>query len=120
MRDGFVARWQGEEYDASPDADLIRLYRNEPADGFTEVRPGRYVRILPAAEVADLSYVRTTCTWRGEPFIVLGAHEGWLRLEYTGGRAPIAEALGLETFDFGVYQGWARVSEVTDLRESRV
>jgi hypothetical protein len=120
MRDGFVARWRDEEYDASPDGDGIRLYRAEPGDGFTEVHPGRYVRVMPAAEVADLSYVRTTCTWQGQPFIVLGEHDGWLRLEYTGGRAPIAEALRLEVFDFGVYQGWARATEVADLREQRV
>lgn len=120
MRDGFVARWRGEEYDASPDGDQVRLYRAEPADGFTELRPGRYVRVVPATEVADLSYVRTTCTWRGQPFIVLGEHNGWLRLEYTGGRAPIAEALRLEAFDFGVYQGWARSSEVAELRERRI
>lgn len=120
MRDGFVARWQGEEYDASPDGDRVRLYRTEAAEGFSEVRPGRYVRVVPAAEVTDLPYVRTTCMWRGQPFLVLGEHEGWLRLEYTGGRAPVAEALGLEAFDFGVYQGWARAGEVADLREIRV
>ncbi|HEX2773777.1 MAG TPA: hypothetical protein VHN18_15275, partial [Micromonosporaceae bacterium] len=112
--------WRGEEYDASPDGDGVRLYRVEPADGFTEVRPGRYVRVVPATEVADLSYVRTTCTWQGQPFIVLGEHNGWLRLEYTGGRAPVAEALRLEAFDFGVYQGWARIADVAELRERRV
>lgn len=120
MRDGYVARWRGQEYDASPDRDQVRLYRAEPADGFAEVHPGRHVRVVPVAEVAELSYVRTTCTWRGEPFIVLGEHDGWLRLEYTGGRAPIAESLGLDVFDFGVYQGWARANEVDDLREHRV
>jgi hypothetical protein len=44
----------------------------------------------------------------------------WLRVEYAGGRAPIADALGLEEFDFGVYQGWAPVNEVSDLSEYRV
>ena len=37
-----------------------------------------------------------------------------------GGRAPVARQLGLEEFDFGVYQGWAPAHEVTDLREHRV
>jgi hypothetical protein len=32
----------------------------------------------------------------------------------------VAHALGLEEFDFGVYQGWAPANEVTDLREHRV
>lgn len=120
MRDGYFARWRGREYEASPDGDEVRIYQAEPGDGFEEVRPGRYVRAVPVAEVEDLVYIRTTCTWQGQPFIVLGQHETWLRVEYTGGRRPVAEALGLESFDFGVYQGWVRQSEVTDLREHRV
>jgi hypothetical protein len=119
MRDGYVARWRGQEYEASPDGEQVRIYQPDPADGFEEVRPDRHLRVLPAAEV-DLSYVRTTCSWRGEPFIVLGEHDGWLRVEYTGGRSPVAESLGLEEFDFGVYQGWAPVNEVTEIGEYRV
>lgn len=120
MRDGYVARWQGREYPASPAGGETRLYRSEPGDGFVEVRPGRYVRVVPTSEIEELAYVRTTCTWQGQPFIVLGEHEGWLRVEYTGGRWPVAQAMRLESFDFGVYQGWAPVTEVTDLREQRV
>ncbi|MBO0869825.1 MAG: hypothetical protein J2P15_14795 [Micromonosporaceae bacterium] len=119
MRDGYVARWQGVEYEASPAGDQVRLYATESEDGFEQVRPGRYRRVVPAAQV-ELSYVRTVCTWRGEPFIVLGEHDEWTRLEYTGGHAPVAEALGLEEFDFGVYQGWAPADEVEDVREQRV
>ncbi|SCG59385.1 hypothetical protein [Micromonospora humi] len=119
-RDGYVARWHGREYQASPDGDDVRLYQPEPDEGFTEVRPGRYVRVVPAVEVDDLAYVRTICTWQGQPFIVLAEHEGWLRVEYTGGRWPVAEAMGLEAFDFGVYQGWAPATEVAGLGEQRV
>lgn len=120
MRDGYVARWRGKEYDASPDGDKVRLYRTEPAEGFEEIRPHRYRRIVPMSEVDELVYLRTTCTWKGEPFIVLGQHDTWLRLEYTGGKAPVARSLGLEEFDYGVYQGWVLATEVTDLREQRV
>jgi len=120
IRDGFIARWTGQEYEASPDGDDVRLYRPDPADGFEEIRPGRYRRIVPASDVEDLVYVRTTCTWRGEPFIVLGEHGDWLRVEYAGGKAPVAALLNLEEFDFGVYQGWAPANEVIDLREQRV
>jgi hypothetical protein len=119
MRDGYVARWRGQEYEASPDGEQVRIYQPEAAEGFEEIRPDRYVRVLSASEV-DLSYVRTTCSWRGEPFIVLAEHDGWLRLEYTGGRSPVAESLGLEEFDFGVYQGWAPVNEVIEIGEYRV
>ncbi|WP_189170465.1 hypothetical protein [Pilimelia anulata] len=119
MRDGYVARWRGDEYEASPDGSEVRIYRGDAADGFAEVGPGRYRRVVPAVEVTDLSYVRTVCTWRDAPFLVLGAHEGWLRLEYTGGRRPVAQELNLEEFDFGVYQGWAPAHEVADLHETR-
>jgi hypothetical protein len=120
MRDTFVARHEGVEYEASPDADEVRLYLPEAAEGFEEVHPGRYVRVLKMSEVDDIAYVRTTCIWRGEPFIVLAEHDDWLRVEYTGGRAPVATELGLEEFDFGVYQGWAPRQDVTELREVRV
>jgi hypothetical protein len=118
MRDGFVAVWRGREYDASPGGDSVRIYATEPGEGFEEIRPGRYVRELEAVD--ELVYIRTNCTWRGHPFIVLAQHDDWLRVEYTGGRAPVAKALGLEEFDFGVYQGWAPVAEVTDLHEQRI
>jgi hypothetical protein len=120
MRDGYVVTWNGREYDASPDGDGVRIYAPEAGDGFDEVRPGRYVRKLGPQEFEELVYVRTTCTWRGQPFIVLAEADAWLRVEYTGGRAPIAHQLGLEEFDFGVYQGWAPANEVNDLYEHRV
>jgi hypothetical protein len=120
MRDGYVGRWRGEEYEVSPDGEEMRLYTTQPRDGFEEIRGDRYRRIVPADEVTEFAYVRTTCHWRGEPFIVLGEHDTWLRVEYTGGKAPVAAALGLEEFDFGVYQGWAPAAEVTDVREFRV
>jgi hypothetical protein len=120
MRDGYVAIWRDREFEASPDGDSVRIYQTEPADGFEEVRVGRFVRAVPAGEVDDIAYVRTTCSWKGEPFIVLAQHDSWLRVEYAGGRWPIAESMGLEEFDFGVYQGWAPAGEVVDLREHRV
>jgi hypothetical protein len=120
MRDGYVVRWQGREYDASPDGDRVRIYAPGPGEGFEEVRPGRFVRVLGVDEIDELTYVRTTCQWRGQPFIVLAEADTWLRVEYTGGRAPVARSLGLEEFDFGVSQGWAPATEVTDLYEHRV
>lgn len=119
MRDGYYARWRGREYEVSPDGPDMRLYSAEPADGFTPVRPGRLVRVVPAADVEDFAYVRTSCTWQGEPFIILAEVDGWLRVEYTGGKAPVARTLGLEEFDFGVYQGWAPAAQVSNVREYR-
>src|SRR5918998_4669906 len=88
MRDGYVVTWRGREFGASPDGDSVRIYAPQPDEGFEEVRPGRYVRVLRPHEYENLVYIRTTCTWRGQPFIVLAEADTWLRVEYTGGRAP--------------------------------
>ncbi|MFC9977547.1 hypothetical protein ACFVH6_42275 [Spirillospora sp. NPDC127200] len=120
IRHGFYARWQGADYEASPDGGQVRLYRPGPADGFAEVAKGRYLRVVPIGEVERLAYISTYCTWRGQPFVVLGEHETWLRVEYTGGKAPVAERLGLEPFDRGVYQAWAPRDEVEDVHEEIV
>jgi hypothetical protein len=119
MRDGYYATWRGREYEVSPDGTQMRLYSAEPEDNFAQVKPGRYVHVVPVGEVEHFTYVRTMCNWQGEPFIVLGEADGWLRVEYTGGKAPVARTLGLEEFDYGVYQGWAPATQVTNLSEYR-
>jgi hypothetical protein len=119
MRDGFIAGWRGAEYEARPDADNVRLYAAEPADGFEEIAPGRHRRVVRAGELDHLTYVITLCTWRGKPFQVLGEYGGWARVEYAGGQAPFAERLGLDLFDHGVYQVWAPRHELEDIREER-
>jgi hypothetical protein len=120
IRQGYYAGWRGAEYEASPDGDKVRLYAARQVEGFLQVSPDRFVKVVPVADVDRLRYVTTHCTWRGEPFVVLGEHEGWLRVEYSGGKAPVAERLGLEPFDRGVYQAWASKHEVEDLREETV
>jgi hypothetical protein len=120
MRDGYYAGWGDAEYEARPDGDHVRLYVTEPAEGFDEVAPGKYRRIVPADELDHLTYVITRCTWRGEPFQVLGEYGGWARVEYVGGQAPVAERLGLDLFDHGVYQAWAPRHELEDVHEERI
>ncbi|TDD74543.1 hypothetical protein [Actinomadura rubrisoli] len=120
IRHGFYAGWRGTDYEASPDGDRVRLYLAQQVDGFRQIGHERYVQVVQMSEVDHLSYVSTYCTWRGEPFMVIGEHEGWLRVEYTGGKAPVAEQLGLELFDRGVYQTWAPRSEVEDMHEESV
>ncbi|ROO89405.1 hypothetical protein EDD29_7095 [Actinocorallia herbida] len=117
MRDGYFTMWHGEEYACAPGEGEVRLYSADPRIGFTAAAPGRFVKVVPAWEVDQLKYVVTRCVWRDEPFLIIGEHDGWLRVEYTGGSALTAEALGLEYFDRGVYQAWAPVTEVGQVRE---
>lgn len=118
MRDGYYARWQDREYEASPDADRARLYAPEPEQGFERIGQGRYLRVVPAAELSEFFYATTTCTWRGAPFRVIGEQGRWLRVEYAGALPP-PEELGLEPFDRDVYQSWARADDVAELAEGR-
>jgi hypothetical protein len=120
MRDGFFAGWCGQEYEASPNDDQVRLYSTEDAEGFDEVAPGRFRRVVSAEELDHLTYVITVCTWHGEPFQALGEYRGWVRVEYVGGQAPVAERLGLDLFDHGVYQAWAPRHELRNIREERI
>ena len=76
-------------------------------EGFDEVREGRYVRVVRRPKWTRSSYVRTVCVWRGEPFVVLGRARGVVAGGVHRRPAPVARKLGLEEFDFGVYQGWA-------------
>ncbi|MGH8793103.1 MAG: hypothetical protein ACRDXX_10705 [Stackebrandtia sp.] len=120
MRDGYVARWHGIEYDASPDGAHVRLYSPEPSEGFVEVADGRFRRGVLFEDIEDFHYVRTMCTWRGEPFCVLGEFGSWLRLEYCGGDFEVARRLGLEPYDAGVYQIWVPHAEATEIHEVRI
>lgn len=120
IRDGYVVTWRGREFEAAPDGDDVRIYAAQEGDGFEEIKPGRWVRVLTPEEYDELVYVRTTCTWRGAPFLVLAEADNWFRVEYTGGRAPVARQLGLEEFDFGVYQAWAPVHEISEMHEQRI
>ncbi|NUS05495.1 MAG: hypothetical protein HOV97_23405 [Nonomuraea sp.] len=120
----YRARWQGADYVAAPEPHAlelwVRLRSPVPADGFEEVEPGCHVRTVPVAECAALQFVTTECLWRGEPFQVHDERDGLLLLEYLGGSAPAALALGLERVERGVYRSWVPSAEVADLRERAV
>ena len=83
--------------------------------------PGRHVRVVPAdrgrragvrPHHLHLARASRSSCW---PSTTAGCGSSTPAVA-----APVAESLGLEEFDFGVYQGWAPATEVTDLREHRV
>jgi hypothetical protein len=120
----FRVTWNGAEYqaaaDARPDELCMRLYRAEPAEGFDEVEPGRFVRVVPVAECDSVGYVTTVCEWMQAPFQVHDEEDDLLLLEYTGGEVPVARSLQLERLDRGVYRAWVPRVEVQMLRENVV
>ena len=86
-----------------------------------EMSPVQLRRIELLMEKQAPSLWRTSfITSRWDVARYLAEADSWLRLEYTGGRAPVARRLGLEEFDYGVYQGWAPAHEVRDRYEHRI
>jgi hypothetical protein len=120
----YRALWHGAEYDASPEQRSGRLWMRlrsaTPAPGFEEVRPGRYIRAVPADECETVCFVTTVCRWRDEPFRVHDQREDALLLEYTGGHVTVARSLGLERVERGVHRLWVSLDEVAELREHTV
>ncbi|MFC4010552.1 hypothetical protein ACFOY2_25220 [Nonomuraea purpurea] len=117
----YQARWRGTEHVASPelrtDGMWLRLLSPVALEGFAEVADGRWVRAVPATECAQVTYVTTVGEWGGAPVIVLRDRQGELLIEYAGGLVPVAERLGLERVERGVYRRWVPRDEVADLRE---
>ncbi len=118
--DGYLARWQGHEYEASPDGGLVRLYRDTPAEGFDPVGPRRFVRLVAADDLDWFGYLRTVATWHGEPVTLMARRGNDALVEYLGGGAPVALALGLDRADLAVYRGWAPLAELTEVRQERI
>jgi hypothetical protein len=113
--DGYLAQWNGQQYEASPSLDdgrlTIRLYSPDPADGFEQVSADRYVRAVPLAEIDELHHVATVCHWTGAPFRVLRRDGTRLLLEYTGDQ-PAEAHLGLTRTDPGVHRTWVDEADV--------
>lgn len=117
MRDGYFAVLAGVEYEASSDGRMIRLYCDTPVEGFEQIGPDRYRRVVTPAELDRMVYVCTVGTWHGEPVKLLGVQDDLVLVEYLGGRAPVARDLGLAMVDRGVYQAWVPVAQVADVHE---
>jgi hypothetical protein len=116
IHDGYVARWRGTEYEASPDGDLVRLYTTAPEPGFEAVDAGRFRLVVPRAEVDWSGYLRTTGVWRGLPVLVLAEHgDRWLVAVF-GGRDPG----GFTPAEQGVHLAWRPREEVGEVRETRL
>lgn len=124
MWHSFRARWNGQEYtagaDPQPDQLLIRLYSTTAAEGFEQVTPERYVRVVPAGECDAILYVTTVCEWLGAPFMVHAEDGDDVLVEYTGGLLPETQRLRLQRIERGVYQAWVPRAEVRALRENVV
>lgn len=88
---GYYATFAGREYHATvkdPNV-ILRSYRGEPeAVGFSHSRiPAvQGIRIVPRSDLQQLTFVRTVCRWKDEPFMIVGIEDGYVDVFYTGSR----------------------------------
>ncbi|MEJ7772092.1 MAG: hypothetical protein WKF51_09335 [Geodermatophilaceae bacterium] len=123
----FRARFQDTEFACTPeqlrDGLRIHLLSEVPREGFGQLQPGTYVRLVLATECSMVAHVTMTCQWQGEPCMVHDerstADGDELLLEYTGGKVPRALELGMQRIERGVYRRWAPRDQIRDLRETR-
>ena len=117
---GYRARWQGVEYEASPDGEIaVRLYTDVATPGFDEIRFGWYRRLVPRNELEWFGYVRTIAAWRDLPVLVLAERGAEAWVEFLGGLGPAALAAGLNRVEPGVYQGWVPLIELRQTQQVR-
>jgi hypothetical protein len=92
---GYYAIYNGREFHAAVHgADVIlRSYRGEPAP--LDFAPSRIplvqgVRIVARSSLEKLHFVRTLCSWRSEPFLVVGVDGQMIHVFYLGTRGDWA------------------------------
>lgn len=120
----YVAYLNGHEYEAAmtQNADVVNLYWEDGVpsdDGFSERRPGLWVRHARLVDLDGLYDVEWHCEYRGHPFIVETDLGDRLGVQYVGGDIRVAESLGLKIQEPLVATGSFARSEVENLREVR-
>lgn len=115
---GYRAVWAGEEYEASPAGQTVRLYAEGPIPGFAPIKSDRYLRIVPAAEVERFWHVRTVAQLDGLRVVLLASYDGHVLVEYVDD--PVRAADGVIRMESGVYWRWVEAEALRGVREVRV
>jgi hypothetical protein len=92
---GHYGVYNGREYHAAVHgADVIlRSYRDEPAPvdfGPSRIPLVQGVRTVARSTLDKLHFVRTVCSWRTEPFLVVGVDGQTLQVFYLGNQGDWA------------------------------
>lgn len=89
---GYYATFMGREFHATTTRSemvVLRSYRDElttPDFSASRIPMVQGIRVVRRAELENLSFVRTVCTWQREPFVVVGVDASLLYVLYTGAR----------------------------------
>jgi hypothetical protein len=120
---GHYAIFQGREFHATTQGPtvILRSYRGEePPDGLSPSRIPLVQGILAVqrSELEKLSFVRTVCKWRAEPFVVVGVDGPVLNVFYVGNRGEwMSQQPGMTRTGKLEVHGRAEVSDVEEILE---
>ncbi|MCO7218801.1 hypothetical protein [Klenkia sp. PcliD-1-E] len=121
---GHRARWDGEEWRATPeqrgDGLWVWLVAERPREGFLALSDdGPWVHEVPAAACDAVLLVRLAGSWRGSDVLVVDERSDDLLVEFRGGSVLEARAAGFEPVARGVHRRWVPRDEVRGLFEEQ-
>jgi hypothetical protein len=85
LHNGYRARWNDTEYEASPDGQLVRLYAGTAEPGFEMVGPGRFRKLVLVTDLDWFGYVRSTARHDGTAVVIADLHDGHALVDYANG-----------------------------------
>lgn len=120
---GHYATFLGREYHATVHGEnvILRSYHGEPAP--IDFSPSRIpsvqgIRVVQRSELEQLSFVRSVCQWRGEPFVVVGVESQSLYVFYVGSRGEwIVQQPGMVRTGKLETHGRLQISQVDEMFE---
>lgn len=120
---GHYATFHGREFHATTQGPtvILRSYRGEALpDDFSPSRIPLVegIRTVQRSELEKISFVRTVCKWRGEPFVVVGVDGPVLNVFYVGNRGEwMSQQPGMTRTGKLEVHGRVGVSDVEEIFE---
>lgn len=120
MKSGIFAVYQGIEYKAGLDSNIVTLRSYDSSDaerGFSLYKEMVYVKKVQKKEVDEVYSISTLALYQGFIFGVY-KEEGEKLLLFTDNYI-VSEKLGLDMVDRGVYEKWVSKNDVTSVYEEK-
>lgn len=119
MATSMIAIYQGRRYRAGRyDQVSIEVVSEDAADlrrGFSEYRPGLYVKWVPRTEIDEAYLLYTWAQFQGRKYPVISVKDGNYQLYGHAGD----EEFGFHCIDYGVWERWAGPEELDRVWEER-
>ena len=121
---GPIATWHDGFYPADPAGDTVVLAASAPTDGFDPTPAGRWRRVVPRSDVAELFEMSITASWNGLPVRVVDqwteqSGESVARVFSLAHNADLAEGLRMVKTDAACYEAVVPTTMLVDLHHTQ-